>query len=109
HRRRPGPLFKDYRTGISALDHSFEEPLDASAVPRRRAGEERQMAVGVAPVFMHVEVDDRHVRLKPIDVPQVMVARAGAKVGVAEIQAHADVWQFGRSEALQLVKQLVEL
>src|SRR5512139_693633 len=36
-------------------------------------------------------MDDRHVGIEPVDVPEVVVAGGDVKVRVAHIEAHADI------------------
>ena len=54
------------------------------------------MGVGIAPVFMEVGMNERHVRPQRVEESQVIIARRGAEVGVAQVEAHADVREAGR-------------
>src|SRR5579883_1882354 len=56
--RRLWPLFQDHGAGIVAPAEAAQESADPCIVLPGRAGEERQMAIGVAIVLVHVQVND---------------------------------------------------
>ena len=67
------------------------------------------MCVGIPPVLVQVQMDDWHLRIEPVTKIQIIVTRGGAKVGVAQVEAHSHMARFFRSQVAQACEEFVEL
>jgi hypothetical protein len=108
-RWRVRPLFEDDRAGKLATLKPFHETANAGVVASGRAGEKRQVRIGVAPVFVEVEVDDGNPWVEPVQKREIIVVGRGGQVGVAEVEAHADAVGREQAQRPQAVEQLVEI
>ncbi len=83
-------MFENGGAGKPALLKAADEAADTSVVLIGGAGEQGQVAVGITPVLMKMEMDNRNRAIELIDEAEIIIARGGAKVGVAHIEANAD-------------------
>src|SRR3974390_400179 len=102
------PLFEDNRSRVISFFQAGDESTDPGIVASGRTGEERQMRIAIAPVLMQVKVDQRQVRIEAIIKLQVVVARGGAKVGVAQVETHADMSGWERIQRATFGEQFLE-
>ena len=83
-------------------------PRIAGVIARRRAGEQRQVAVGIAPILVKMEMDDRDLRRELVHEVQIAVLRRGAEIGVTQIQAHPHVRRGDIIQPAQALEQFIE-
>src|SRR5205085_11452801 len=70
---------------------ALQKAFQAEAVLPGRTGEQGQVTVAVAVIFVQVKVADGNLIGQFVHEPQVIIAGRGAEVGVTEIKTHPDV------------------
>ena len=86
-----------------------QQSANASVIAPGWTGEQRQMRVGVAVVFMQMQMDDRDVWRKPVQELEIVVSGGGTKIGMAQIKAHPDLLDGRQIQPAQLREQFVEI
>jgi hypothetical protein len=102
-------LFEDGATREASGVEAVEEAADAGGVEMGRAGEEREVAVGVAVVFVEMEVEDGDGGVEGVEVTPVVVAEWGEEIGVSEVEGHADGRGVRIGVVAEVSKEAVEV
>jgi hypothetical protein len=90
------PLFENGGTREPSLVEPVNEAAKTRVVLTGRAGEQSQMTVGIASVFVKMNVDDWNGSIELIEEAEVIISGRRAEVGVADIQTHTDSIPQGR-------------
>src|SRR3989442_1724997 len=103
------PLFENDRAGKISPPKAFQEPTDARVISSCRSGEQRQVRVCVSPVLVKVKVNDGQSGIEFVEETQVIVVGRGAKVGVAQIEAHAYMVRRNVIKRAKTSEQLIKV
>src|SRR5437667_6626186 len=107
--RRLGPLLKNGAAGKSTPGQARDQPFQASGVFPGWSGEQGQVAVAIAIIFVEVQMDDRKLLGQSIQETPVVVPRGQTKIGVAEVQTHPRVRERKVATLVQRSKEAIEV